>query len=192
MSLPFLNSVFTPARSYAALLATIRTYQAKPDNSAQIFLPADLDPSGRADGRFRSSAIQDPLECLPFDVALEAPALADAVAFGAREDAGSPDAFYSSSTSTSAVPGVTAAVALEDSHCGIASTRGVFKMRRAWASGDGKDEVFEGFFKIGIVYSGLYRRKCWEDGLDVSFAFWAVRARVGAHGQEIGLGPGSE
>ena len=187
MSLPFLNSVFRPARDYAALLKTIRTYQAKPDNSAQIFLPADL-----ADGRFRSDAIRDPLECMPFDVALESPALADSIAFGAREDAGSPDAFYCSSPSNAR--GITASVGLEDggSHCGISSTRGTFKMRRAWVSEDGKDEVFEGFFKIGIVYSGLYRRKCWEDGLDESFAFWAIRARVGADGEDIGIGPGEE
>ena len=60
MCLPFLNSVFSPQRDYAALLKTIRTYQAKPDNSAQIFLPSDLSAS--PDGRFRSGGIQDPLE----------------------------------------------------------------------------------------------------------------------------------
>ncbi|KAM5539674.1 hypothetical protein V8D89_006783 [Ganoderma adspersum] len=175
MQLPFLNSVFTPKRDYAALLKVIRTYQAKPDNSAQIFLPEDLSAS--PDGRFRSGAIRDPLECMPFDIALESLALKDPIA--------SP-----SSDSGSDVSGITASVALEDSHCGISSTRGTFKMRRAWVSADGADEVFEGFFKIDIVYSGLYRRKCFENSLNVSMPFWGIRARVGKDGKEVGLGPG--
>ena len=189
MCLPFLNSVFSPQRDYAALLKTIRTYQAKPDNSAQIFLPEDLSAS--PDGRFRSGGIQDPLECMPFDIALESLALKDSVAFTSRElDAD--DAFYSDldSASDSDLSGITASVALEDSHCGISSTRGTFKMRRAWVSEDGTDEVFEGFFKIDIVYSGLYRRKCFENSLNVSLPFWGIRARVGKDGKEMGLGPG--
>ncbi|PIL26436.1 hypothetical protein GSI_12194 [Ganoderma sinense ZZ0214-1] len=191
MELPFLNSVFTPKRDYAALLKTIRTYQAKPDNSGQIFLPADLDASEPPTGRFRSGAIRDPLECMPFDLALDSLALTDSLKFTAREN--TKHAFYSepNAVSSSSMPGITASVELEDSHCGIASTRGTFKMRRAWVSADGADEVFEGFFSLKIVYSGLYRRKCFENSLDVpSLPFWAIRARVDKDGKEIGLGPG--
>ena len=98
MCLPFLNSVFAPQRDYAALLKTIRMYQAKPDNSAQIFFPEDLSAS--PDGRLRSGGIQDPLECMPFDIALTSLALEDRIAFTSRElDAD--DAFYSDLDSAS-------------------------------------------------------------------------------------------
>ncbi|KAI1795260.1 hypothetical protein LXA43DRAFT_1178750 [Ganoderma leucocontextum] len=182
MKLPFLNSVFTPKRDYAALLKLIRTYQAKPDNSAQIFLPEDIATAGQ----FRSRAIEDPLEGLPFDVALESAALKDSLKFTAREDTS--DAYFSEPPTAAAAAGLTASVKLEDEHCGISSSKGTFKMRRAWVDAEGTDEVFEGFFSINVVYSGLYRRKCQENSLQESFAFWAIRARVGEDGKEIGLG----
>ncbi|KAI1795259.1 hypothetical protein LXA43DRAFT_1108240 [Ganoderma leucocontextum] len=186
MKLPFLNSVFAPKRDYATLLKVIRTYQAKPENTAQIFLPEDASKAGR----FRSLAVEDPMQEWPFDIALRSLALKGSLTFTAREReaTGTPDAQFFSEPSA-ATPGVAAAVALAQDQCGIKSSKGAFKMRRAWVSADGTDEVFEGVFSVNIVYSSLYRRKCDESSLRANFAFWAIRARVGEDGKEIGLGP---
>ncbi|KAI1795261.1 hypothetical protein LXA43DRAFT_1058440 [Ganoderma leucocontextum] len=185
MELPFLNSKFTPTCDYAAFLKVLRSYQAKPDNSAQIYLPDDF--STGTPGRLRSLPIEDPMEGMPHKVALKSLALKDSVRFTAREV--TEDVFYSEPSTGAAIPGVTATVALAHHHCGVFMTKGTFKMRRAWVSADGKDEVFEGFFSIYIVYSRLYRRRIWEDSLKVRLPFWGIRARVGPDGKEIGLGP---
>ncbi|EJF60483.1 hypothetical protein DICSQDRAFT_137572 [Dichomitus squalens LYAD-421 SS1] len=180
MELPFLNSVFTPARDYAALLEVIRTYQAKPDNSARIYLPADVSTAGR----LQSGVIEDPLEDMPFELALSLLTLKNSLSFTACESSG---AYFSEPTKASA--GITGSVDLENDHCGVSSTSGSFKMRRAWVSSTGKDEIFEGFASVKIVYSGMYRRKSFENGCTVSFPFWAIRACVGEDGKEIGLQP---
>ncbi|KAM5531977.1 hypothetical protein V8D89_014377 [Ganoderma adspersum] len=192
MSLPFLNSVFAPKRDYAALLKTIRTYQAKPDNTARIFLPGPEDDAAKH-GRFESPVVLDPLQEWPFDLALRSLTLKDALAFTARETSDAAQFFSDPPTAKAKAkaPGVAAAVALARDQCGISSSKGAFKMRRAWVSEDGKDEVFEGVFSVSIVYSSLYRSKCDESACRESFAFWAIRARVGEDEKEIGLGPGT-
>ncbi|PIL30062.1 hypothetical protein GSI_07795 [Ganoderma sinense ZZ0214-1] len=188
MSLPFLSSVFAPKRDYAALLKTIRTYQAKPDNTAQIFLPEDTSKSGR----FESLAVLDPIQEWPFDLALRSLARKPTLTFTAREMSDNAKFFSGAGAGSPAKgPGVTAAVALAYDQCGIASSKGAFKMRRAWVSADGRDEVFEGVFSVSIIYSSLYRGKCDETACRETFAFWGVRARVGEDGKEIGLGPGT-
>ncbi|PIL30063.1 hypothetical protein GSI_07794 [Ganoderma sinense ZZ0214-1] len=184
MELPFLSSQFTPERDYAALLEALRFHQAKPDSSAQIYLPDDF--STGSPGRLRSLPLQDPLEGMPHKLALKALALHDSVAFTARETP--EDALYSAPPPSASTQGVTATVALAREHCGVFMTKGTFKMRRAWVSADGKDEVFEGFFSVYIVYSRLYRRKTLDDSLKVRLPFWGIRARVGPDGREVGLG----
>ena len=180
MELPFLNSVFTPARDYPELLEDIRTYQAKPDNSARVYLPEDLSEPGR----MQSGAIIDPLEGMPFELALDSLALKKSLSFTARE---SREAYFSEPPTAPA--GITGTIDLENDHCGISSTSGSFKMRRAWIDSNGKDEVFEGYASVNIVYLGMYRRHSSENACKVSFAFWAIRARVGEDGKEIGLKP---
>ena len=188
MSHPFLSSIFASKRDYAALLTVLRAYQAKSYTTARIFLPAE-HTSASAAGRFESRAVLDPMQEWPFDLALRSLVLKDALTFTARET--SDAAKYFSEPGKAKAVGVTAAVALAHDQCGISSSKGAFKMRRAWLSEDGKDEVFEGVFSVSIVYSSLYRRKCDESACRKSFAFWAIRARVGEDGKEIGLGPGT-
>ena len=197
MSHPFLSSIFASKRDYAALLTVLRAYQAKSYTTARIFLPAE-HTSASAAGRFESRAVLDPMQEWPFDLALQSLVPKDALKFTAREvaadakffsDSDAPKGPKAGMAAANRVPGVAAAVALAHDQCGISSSKGSFKMRRAWVSEDGKNEVFEGVFSVSIVYSSLYRRKCDESACRKSFAFWAIRARVGEDGKEIGLGP---
>lgn len=53
-------------------------------------------------------------------------------------------------------------MALEDSHCGIQSAFGVFKLKRVWAKdipGTGFAELFAGYLSFNIAYSAMYKRK---------------------------------
>ena len=119
MSLSSLNSVFAPSRDYTALLAVMRKSQSPPDDPGsdsdhdtlpvtRIFLPAglaldspspssssSLDGDECARGKFRSEVVWDPVAHTPWDVALERPELVEGVEFGAFEQAGEEDVFYS-------------------------------------------------------------------------------------------------
>ena len=198
MELPFIHSKFTPERDYAALLKVLRYHQARPDSSAQIYLPGSDDFLIGVPGRLRSLPIKDPLEGMPHRLALTSLALHNSVAFTAQET--TEDALYSAPSSSTAVPGVTATVALVDRRCcggvitmAMAEGEGTFKMRRAWVSADGKDEIFEGFFSVDIGYAstcicGAIDEDDIVESLDVYMPFWAIRARVGPDGREVGLG----
>ncbi|KAM5531966.1 hypothetical protein V8D89_014366 [Ganoderma adspersum] len=198
MELPFIRSKFTPECDYAALLKVLRYHQTRPDSSAQIYLPDDF--STGIPGRLRSLPIKDPLEGMPHRLVLTSLALHDSVAFTARET--TEDALYSvpPTSAAAATPGVTATVSLVDHRCGafitmaMAEGEGTFKMRRAWVSADGKDEIFEGFFSLHIGYASTCICGAIDDddnvveALDVYMPFWGIRARVGPDGREVGLG----
>ena len=182
MDLSFLRSGFIPDRDYAELLKVLRAHQAIPDSSTQIFLPAGFLTG--TPGHLRSVPLEDPLEGTPHKLALTSLALHDYVVFTADET--TEDALYSAPPR--ATPGVTATVALTHEHWGVSVTEGTFKMRRAWVSADGRDEVFEGFFSVYIEYSAAYRQRTLDDWFDTRVPFWGIRARVGPDGWEIGLG----
>jgi len=82
-------------------------------------------------------------------------------------------------------PGVSASMALEEIHCSIQSASGVFKLKRVWTKATSSDdfvELFAGHFSFNITYSAMYKRK--GHG-----TFWAVRARTGDDGKEVGPHP---
>jgi hypothetical protein len=89
-------------------------------------------------------------------------------------------------------PGVSASAALEEMHCGIQSASGMFKLKRVWtkatSSGDFV-ELFAGHFSFNITYSAMYKRKGHGTGQKHNWAFWAVRARTGDDGKEVGPRP---
>ncbi|KAJ6542194.1 hypothetical protein DFH09DRAFT_1089259 [Mycena vulgaris] len=164
-----------PSRS-SLLHEAILKYQAKPDFTAQILIPET--PFAKS-GRPSSAAIEDPMEGLPFDIAIADLNGVEALKFSKVEPAGMPSA-----------PGPGRCTQLAESHCGIQSASGVFRMKHAWMSRDagGKDVViFEGYLSFNLVNSEMYRRKGQESGDKVDFAFWGGRARRNAAGQEIGL-----
>ncbi|KAJ7172823.1 hypothetical protein C8R43DRAFT_1058272 [Mycena crocata] len=179
MELPFLSSVYLPAgasqHNFAALYKTILTYQAKPDSTAQCVLPA-----GDTAGRLSSAALEDPMEGLPWDIALTDLTHVDALKFSAKER----KPFVT--PPREGIPGVKAQTGLAHDHCGVQSASGVFRMQHAW-TGSAGEEVFEGYMSFNVVHSAMYKRKRHGSGLKVDFAFWAVRARRDAHGKEIGL-----
>ncbi|KAF7337775.1 hypothetical protein MSAN_02251300 [Mycena sanguinolenta] len=186
MQLPFLAKVYLPQGEsepqFVALYKKILEYQAKPDFTARCVLPDSK--SSLADGRLRSAIFQDPMEEMPWDIAVEDLEHVDVVKFTAAETAKFP-------TAPRRASGVSGRTALEDEgHCGVQSASGVFRMQLAYT---GKDDagnevnIFEGYLSFNVSYSGLYRRKGHGNGDKIGFPFWAVRARRDAAGKEIGL-----
>ncbi|KAJ7699557.1 hypothetical protein B0H17DRAFT_863455, partial [Mycena rosella] len=175
MELPFLSSVYLPKGKsepqFAALYQTILKYQAKPDSTAQVLIPAA--PFAKA-GRLRSAAIEDPMEGLPWGIAIADLTFVEQLKFSAAECAG----FL---TPPESGPGVAGRTRLADAHCGVQSAGGVFRMKHAWTgkgqAQDGTDvDIFEGYLSFNVVHSALYRRKGHGSGDKIGFAFWAVRA----------------
>lgn len=188
MNLPFLSKVFLPTGAstpnYEALYQTILTYQADNDHTAQFFLasPDDADDAST----LTSPAIMDPMDEAPFDlsicsikhhVSLSLPTEPPSIALVCP----APDS-----------PGVSASAALEEMHCGIQSASGAFKLKRVWtkttSSGDFV-ELFAGHFLFNITYASMYKRKGHGTGQKHNWAFWAVRARTGDDGKEVGPRP---
>ncbi|KAJ7779432.1 hypothetical protein DFH07DRAFT_910827 [Mycena maculata] len=186
MELPFLAEVYLPAGEtkpqFAALHKTILKYQAKPDFTAQALIP---DASSGKAGRLSGAVLEDPMEGMPWDIAIVDLKAVDSLVFSAKERSG----FLSAPEAGAGIVGRTA---LAQGHCGVQSASGVFRMKHAWTgpgtAAAGKDvDIFEGYLSFNVVHSGLYRRKGHGGGDKIDFAFWAVRARQNAAGLEIGL-----
>ncbi|KAE9394777.1 hypothetical protein BT96DRAFT_923291 [Gymnopus androsaceus JB14] len=62
-------------------------------------------------------------------------------------------------------------------------------MSRVWTKAD--KELFEGVVTLRVNFSSMYQRKGHGNGGLYRFAFWAVRARKGDDGNEIGLDCGT-
>jgi len=188
MELPFLSKVYLPpgvsTPQYEELYKTILTYQAKDDKTARFFLasPTDVDDTSI----FIARAIEDPMEESPFDIdirsikhhaslSLPSDKVPSAAVAGAAPDS----------------PGISASMVLKDDHCGIQSASGVFKVKRVWTtkvtSSGTFAELFAGYLTFDVSYSGMYKRKGHGTGQKHKWGFWAIRARTGDDGMEIGL-----
>ncbi|KII90438.1 hypothetical protein PLICRDRAFT_173853 [Plicaturopsis crispa FD-325 SS-3] len=186
MPLPFLNKVYLPAGTstpqYEALYREILKWQAKPDSSGCFF----LDPSSPESCRFESGSILDPMEESPFTFDITTIECRDKLVFTSAELAN----FHAPGLVAGPSSGVVVEAALED-NCGIASSSAVLKVRRVWTgtSPDGDAaELFEGHLSFNIRYTSMYKRAGEGSGQNGKWAFWAVRARKDAAGEEIGLG----
>jgi hypothetical protein len=133
--------------------------------------------------------MEDPMEEMPFDITIDSVRRHESLSFTRTEllSFAAPDAIPEG-------PGISGEMELADSHCGIQSASGVFKIQRVWTKPnpdvDGElVELFEGFLSFNVSYSGLYRRKGHGNGDNKKFAFWGVRARINKDGKEIGLCP---
>ncbi|KAJ7434730.1 hypothetical protein FB451DRAFT_1063161, partial [Mycena latifolia] len=179
MELPFLSEVYLPEGEtkpqFAVLYQTILKYQAKPDFTAQCVLPE----TGTA-GRLASAALEDPMEGLPWDIALKDLARVDKLVFPPVERA------LFVTPPREGVPGIAGRTGLARGHCGVQAASGVFRMQHAW-TGSGGEQIFEGYMSFNVAHSALYQRKGHGSGDEIDFAFWAVRARRDAQGREIGL-----
>lgn len=190
MELPFLSKVYLPpgvsTPQYEELYKTILTYQAKDDRTARFFLASPTNVNDTS--AFTSRAIEDPMEDFPFDISIHSikhhaslPLPSDTL----------PSAALGSATPDS--PGVSASMSLVDDHCGIQSASGVFKVKRMWttkvASSGDFAELFAGYLSFNVSYSGIYRRKGHGTGQNHKWGFWAIRARRGDDGMEVGLRP---
>jgi len=129
------------------------------------------------------------MEEMPFDITIDSVQRHESLLFTKSElsSFAAPDAIPEG-------PGISGEMELADSHCGIQSASGAFKIKRVWTKPnpdvDGEfAELFEGFVSFDVSYSGLYRRKGHGNGDSVEFAFWGVRARKDKDGKEIGLRP---
>jgi hypothetical protein len=172
-----------PPRRNTSVYKAILTYQAK-DQTARCYLAT---PTNTDDSRFESGVILDPMEDMPFEIAIKAVNRQSSLPFTESE--------LSSFAAPEAVPegpGISATTTLAGSHCGVQSASGIFKMKRVWTKHDADGELvelFEGFASFNVSYSGLYRRKGHGPSDKYKFAFWGVRARRDNAGKEIGLHP---
>jgi len=184
-ALPFLAKVYLPAGSsdpqYEQLYKTILTYQVKPDNSGQIFLPKSANSSGR----FLSLSVSNPMSDEPYEINIESIKHKDKLTFteDEREEFDTPGP-------NPAGPGITAKVVPAEDGCGIAFASGIFKMTRVWAkrtpSGE-MQELFEGYFSYDVRFSVMMIGKGFGREIGFTMPFWAVRARKDEDGKEIGL-----
>ncbi|KAJ7319272.1 hypothetical protein DFH08DRAFT_390120 [Mycena albidolilacea] len=189
MELPFLAKVYLPAGQNASapqfdvLYDTILTYQAKPDSTARCVIP---DAPFTQQGRLSSAVFEDPMEGMPWEIALDDMRVADPLVFPAAER----KKFASPAPQTGCGAGIQGRTVLVDSdHCGVASAEGVFRMQRVWTEERGGKgvELWEGYLSFNVVHSGLYKRKRHGAGQKLGFAFWGVRGRKDGEGKEIGL-----
>jgi hypothetical protein len=188
MSLPFLKKEYLPGDAgspkYEQVYTTILTYQAKNDRTARCYLgsPAETNTS-----RFESRDMMDPMQEMPFDIAINSTKRQPSLSFTKSELTS-----FAAPESVPEGPGIAAVTALAESHCGIQSASGVFKMKRVWTklNSDGEYvELFEGFVSFNVSHSGLYKRVGHGSGQKTKFAFWGVRAGKDSFGKEIGLRP---
>lgn len=191
MRLPFLSEVFLAKGQskpqYEELYEKILTYQAKDDNSLQLYL--QKLPSGDERGQIRSTvdAMCDPMEGMPFDVEVHDVMVTDKLPLKVNER----KLFLVPPTEG---PGIEGLLTVVDGGCGVDSSKGVIKLKRLWKSqkkrADGSyAELFEGFVSFNVSYSGLYKRKGHGKGEKLETAVWAVRARRNDNGEEVGIGP---
>lgn len=187
MSLPFLKEPYLSKGDgkpqYEEVRKVILEKQAKNDKTARCY----LDSEDGDESRFESRVIQDPMEEMPFDIAINSMKLQKHLSFTKTElNSFAAPGFIPDG------PGITAVTALaDDDHCGIQSASGVFKMKRVWTKlnpGGELVELFEGFMSFNVSHSGIYRKKGHGNGEKTKFAFWGVRARV-QDGKEVGLRP---
>lgn len=184
--LPFLVREYLPEGAdkpdFYRLYKKILFYQAKPDFSMRIALDS-ADSDVAKSGRFSCSQVAEPMGDEEIKPILITDGQAKTVTFnvgqtGHRSTAGS-------------VPGYSARLELGDEGhgCMISSGRGQFKMRRVWQGEHVGNavELFEGYWDFHTVWSGLLSRKGFGRGEDYSSAFWGVRARKDADGNEIGI-----
>ncbi|KAF7362895.1 hypothetical protein MVEN_00639900 [Mycena venus] len=196
MELPFLAKAYLPPGQaepqFGALYDTILTYQAKPDFTARCAIPEapfgkDTDGAGEENekrGRLESAVLEDPMEGMPWDIALVDLSLADPLVFPPAERKQ-----FASLPQTNCGAGIQGRTVLAAEHCGVQRADGVFRMQRVWTGErDGKAvELWEGYLSFDVVHGGMYRRKGHGSGEKIGFPFWAVRARKGEDGNEIGL-----
>ncbi|KAJ7725252.1 hypothetical protein B0H14DRAFT_3899885 [Mycena olivaceomarginata] len=175
MELPFLAK-------FDALYDKILTYQAKPDSTARCVIP---DAPFIRQGRLSSAIFEDPMEEMPWDIALDDLRLADPLVFTPAERS----KFASPEPQSNCGPGIQGRTVLVEDHCGVASAEGVFRMHRVWIGERGGKavELWEGYLSFDVVHSGLYKRKGHGSGRKLGIAFWGVRGRRDENGKEIGL-----
>lgn len=200
MELPFLAKVYLPPGpkisepQFGALYDKILEYQAKPDSTARCLIPDAVevaiesknkgDEEAETRGRLESAVLEDPMEGAPWDIALVKLRVIDSVIFPSAERAQFP-----TPPQTNCGTGIEGRTALGEGHCGVQSAGGVFRMQRAWVE-ERKEhaaEIWEGYLSFDVRFSGMYKRKGHGSGQKIGFPFWAVRARKGPDGKEIGL-----
>ena len=188
MDLPFLSKVFLPegvsTPQYEALYQTILTYQADNDNTAQFFLASPADADGAS--TLTSPAIMDPMQEVPFDISIRAIKHHMSLSLPTEP----PSVALVGPTPDS--PGVSASTALEEIHCGIQSASGVFKLKRVWTKATSSGnfvELFAGHFTFNVTYGAMYKKAGYGTRQKHKWGFWAVRARTGDDGKEVGPRP---
>lgn len=164
----------------------ILTHQAKGDNAAQFFLasPTDRDGNYRIGSYLTSPAIMDPMVECPFEI--------DIGSIKHRASLSFPNDKLPSFGVGRASPGISALTSPGGGRCGIRSASGVFKLKRVWTkavSSDEFTELFAGYFTFNVLYGGMYKSSGMGTGQKHKWGFWAVRARTGDDGKEIGLHP---
>jgi hypothetical protein len=176
MESPFLSELSlqkgASISQYEELYNMILTHQAKGDNTAQFFLAS---PTDRMANYLTSPAIMDPMAEYPFEIIISSFKHHASLSLPSDKLPGSPG--VSASTSLGGI-------------CGIRSSSGVFKLKRVWTksvSPNNFTELFAGYFTFNVSYGAMYRP--YTGGQKHKWDFWAVRARTGDDGKEVGLEP---
>ncbi|KAJ7097619.1 hypothetical protein C8R44DRAFT_949158 [Mycena epipterygia] len=151
VGLSFLSKPSLPAGTsepqFQALHTAILKVQIKKDYTARCLIP---EASSLKDGQLVSRASVDPMEEMPFDIAIADLELVDELSFSSAERS-------KFKSPPQRGPGITGRTQLAEDHCGSQSATGVFRMKHAW-TGEGAEgtnvEIFEGFLSFNVVHSG--------------------------------------
>jgi hypothetical protein len=185
MESPFLSKLYpqkgASISQYEDLYKMILAHQAKGDNAAQFFLASPMDAIA---SYLTSPAIIDPMVEYPFEIVIGR--------IKHHESLSLPSDKLPSFGPDRDSPGISASTSLGGGRCGIRSASGVFKLKRVWikdVSPNDFTELFAGYFTFNVSYGGMYKSGGHGTGQKHKWGFWAVRARTGDDGKEVGLHP---
>ncbi|KAI0313309.1 hypothetical protein OF83DRAFT_1142080 [Amylostereum chailletii] len=153
---------------HEAVYNKILTYQAKNDFTVRIAL-MDSDP---ASGKFHTVCITNPFSEEP----IEEPIF---ITGGKTQDVTFDKGEGAHGDSVHGCIGVTGG-------------NGFIKMRKVWEkiTDDECNELFEGYWRVKVQHGAMLRRKGHGPSTTFDTPFWAVRAREGEDGKEIGIEAG--
>ncbi|KAF5370536.1 hypothetical protein D9757_010121 [Collybiopsis confluens] len=144
--------------------------------TAVVTLP-DL-PYGRKFGSVYAKAFCDPASERPYDVELTRISHVNQVYYREHERESFAMRYNTDVSMAGKVPGVSGETSVVAQDSTALESRGGFNISRMWYKLDGQGkakEIFEGYLSLDVRYCKTIRKMGHGDGMNLGFAFWAVR-----------------
>ncbi|KIK64551.1 hypothetical protein GYMLUDRAFT_56948 [Collybiopsis luxurians FD-317 M1] len=135
-------------------------------------------PYGRKFGSIYAKAFSDPVSNRPYDIQLTRISHVSRVFYKDHEKESFATRYNTDVSHAGKLPGVHGKTGVSAQDSSVIESSGDLNMSRVWekVDSDGKlMEIFEGYLSLRVRYCKAYGEMGYRDGLDVGFAFWAVR-----------------